>query len=213
MHLKPRSWNKHGCVNLCQNLHKHYVQTSILITWVFAHFVCKRKPVSAFNIYFNQSFIITNFQMLAKRVSYGFPRFVLVVVSFRQFPQNPSSYCQASSPLSECSNLSMVMEGQFPLQDFSISRWERKRGHFLSGAGQAEMGASGIVYLYLRMWFLVFLLSQSPDEIGREKVWLPIGGTAGRDGGKGSSGRARCRDPAETNLWMKYARAGARSPN
>ena len=94
-------------------------------------------------------FVTTNFWRLATSLQKEqFMVFLAAAVSFQQFLQNTTSYCDApSSPLLECSNLSMMEGGQFPLQDFSISRWddgERERGQkcdFLLGAQQAEAGA------------------------------------------------------------------------
>ena len=93
-------------------------------------------------------FVTTNFWRLATSLQKEqFMVFLAAAVSFQQFLQNTTSYCDApSSPLLECSNLSMMEGGQFPLQDFSISRW--------------DYGGE------------------------RAKVWLPIGGTAGRGGGR-----------------------------
>ena len=71
-------------------------------------------------------FVTTNFWRLATSLQKEqFMVFLAAAVSFQQFLQNTTSYCDApSSPLLECSNLSMMEGGQFPLQDFSISRWD-----------------------------------------------------------------------------------------
>ena len=68
-------------------------------------------------------------------------------VSFQQFPQNTTSYCDASSSLLECSNLPLMeREGDNSRCKISQSRDETGTGggqkcDFLLGAQQAEAGA------------------------------------------------------------------------
>ena len=124
-------------------------------------------------------FVTTNFWRLATSLQKEqFMVFLAAAVSFQQFLQNTTSYCDApSSPLLECSNLSMMEGGQFPLQDFSISRWDDgERGQkcdFLLGAQQAEAGAGF-------KWSSTMQQKSLPAE--------------------------QQRAPAATNLEMKYAR-------